>query len=180
MLLWFLIGSLSLNVCLAIVVSARELRPVSPLKIHSSHHTPGGRYATHDTFDLKPEMVTNARHVKQSQQPPPQRYFQWPVGQNAYPSSTTTTTKTEPQPRSSPQQNRAGRKETELSRIQQTNEKRSATTLQPTRKSNDRDVSAGKLAERKHHAKGGRALGYHNVFQKDEFKKDQIYFGAAA
>lgn len=34
----------------------------------------------------------------------------------------------------------------------------------------------GKAAEKKHHKKGSKTSGYHNVFHKDEFKKDHTFY----
>lgn len=37
----------------------------------------------------------------------------------------------------------------------------------------------GKAGEKKHHKKGNKASGYHNVFHKDEFKEDKTFYDTA-
>lgn len=37
----------------------------------------------------------------------------------------------------------------------------------------------GKFGEKKHHKKGSKTTGYHNVFHKDEFKKDHTFYDDA-
>lgn len=41
------------------------------------------------------------------------------------------------------------------------------------------DSKGGKFGEKKHHRKGSKTTGYHNVFHKDEYKKDHTFYDDA-
>jgi hypothetical protein len=43
--------------------------------------------------------------------------------------------------------------------------------------SKDHKKKGGKYGSKKHHKKGSKSKGYHNVFMKDEYKKDHTFYG---
>lgn len=43
----------------------------------------------------------------------------------------------------------------------------------------EKGTKGGKFGEKKHHKKGSKTTGYHNVFHKDEYKKDHTFYDDA-
>jgi Domain of unknown function (DUF4779) len=43
--------------------------------------------------------------------------------------------------------------------------------------SGEKKAKKGKFGSKKHHKKGSKSKGYHNVFMKDEYKKDHTFYG---
>lgn len=43
--------------------------------------------------------------------------------------------------------------------------------------SEDKKKKEGKYGSKKHHQKGSKSNGYHNIFMKDEYKKDHTFYG---
>lgn len=41
----------------------------------------------------------------------------------------------------------------------------------------DKNEKGGQFDKKKHHKKGSKSKGYHNVFMKDEYKKDHTFYG---
>lgn len=46
--------------------------------------------------------------------------------------------------------------------------------------SSDKQEKGGQFDKKKHHKKGSKSKGYHNVFMKDEYKKDHTFYGKIA